>query len=73
MTMPLFVHAQETAPNAPVEAEFDSAFLIGDAQKVDISRFKYGNAVLPGECNGDVYVNGQWCGKRGMFFKALDT
>ncbi len=47
MTMPVFVHAEEAAASAPVEAEFDSAFLIGDAQKVDISRFKYGNPVLP--------------------------
>ncbi len=47
-------------------------FLIGDAQKVDISRFKYGNPVLPGEYNVDVYVNGQWFGKRRMVFKALD-
>ena len=43
-----------------------------DAQKVDISRFKYGNPVLPGEYNVDVYVNGQWFGKRRMVFKALD-
>ncbi|MCZ0626406.1 fimbria/pilus outer membrane usher protein [Acinetobacter baumannii] len=72
MTMPVFVHAEEAAASAPVEAEFDSAFLIGDAQKVDISRFKYGNPVLPGEYNVDVYVNGQWFGKRRMIFKALD-
>ncbi|ENV56537.1 hypothetical protein F951_02235 [Acinetobacter soli CIP 110264] len=73
MTMPVFVHAEETAASAPVEAEFDSAFLIGDAKKVDISRFKYGNPVLPGEYNVDVYVNGQWFGKRRMVFKALDS
>lgn len=73
MTMPVFVHAEETVASAPVEAEFDSAFLIGDAQKVDISRFKYGNPVLPGEYNVDVYVNGQWFGKRRMFFKALES
>ena len=41
-------------------------------QKVDISRFKYGNPVLPGEYNVDVYVNGQWFGKRRMVFKAVD-
>lgn len=73
MTMPVFVHAEETAASAPIEAEFDSAFLIGDAKKVDISRFKYGNPVLPGEYNVDVYVNGQWFGKRRMVFKALDS
>ena len=60
MTMPIMVYADESAPNNATEAEFDSSFLIGDAQKIDISRFKYGNPVLPGEYNVDVYVNGQW-------------
>lgn len=57
-----------------VEAEFDSIFLIGgDANKVDINRFKYGNPVLPGEYNVDVYVNGNWFGKNRMVFKASDN
>lgn len=72
MTMPIMVYADESAPNNATEAEFDSSFLIGDAQKIDISRFKYGNPVLPGEYNVDVYVNGQWFGKRRMMFKAID-
>lgn len=62
-----------TANAALAEAEFDSAFLIGDAQQVDISRFKYGNPVLPGEYNVDVYVNDQWFGKRRMLFKATQN
>lgn len=70
--MPIMVYADESAPNNATEAEFDSSFLIGDAQKIDISRFKYGNPVLPGEYNVDVYVNGQWFGKRRMMFKAID-
>ncbi len=40
-------------------AEFDSNFLVGNAQKIDIARFKYGNPILPGEYSLDVYVNGQ--------------
>lgn len=72
MTMPIMVYADESAPNNATEAEFDSSFLIGDAQKIDISRFKYGNPVLPGEYNVDVYVNGQWFGKRRMMFKSID-
>ncbi|MFK8935591.1 fimbria/pilus outer membrane usher protein [Acinetobacter junii] len=72
MTMPIMVYADESTPNNATEAEFDSSFLIGDAQKIDISRFKYGNPVLPGEYNVDVYVNGQWFGKRRMMFKAID-
>lgn len=52
-------------------AEFDSNFLVGNAQKIDIARFKYGNPILPGEYSLDVYVNGQWLGKRRMQFNAL--
>lgn len=72
MTMPIMVYADESAHNNATEAEFDSSFLIGDAQKIDISRFKYGNPVLSGEYNVDVYVNGQWFGKRRMMFKGID-
>ena len=70
VTLPMAVYAveQTTEQAAPMEAEFDSVFLIGDAQKVDISRFKYGNPVLPGEYNVDVYINGNWFGKRRMIF-----
>lgn len=54
------------------EAAFDPAFLMGDAQKIDIDRFKYGNPVLPGEYSVDVYVNGNWFGKRRILFKATE-
>lgn len=54
------------------EAAFDPTFLMGDAQKIDIDRFKYGNPVLPGEYNVDVYVNGNWFGKRRILFKATE-
>lgn len=76
--VPMVTHAdQVAAPNqeqdAPVsEAEFDSAFLIGDARKVDIERFRYGNPVMPGMYNADVYVNENWFGKRSIEFKSLD-
>jgi len=53
------------------KAEFDSNFLVGNAQKIDIARFKYGNPILSGEYSLDVYVNGQWLGKRRMQFNAL--
>jgi len=53
------------------KAEFDSNFLVGNAQKIDIARFKYGNPILPGEYSLDVYVNGQWLGKQRMQFNAL--
>ncbi|OAM11962.1 fimbrial protein [Acinetobacter baumannii] len=38
MTMPVFVHAEETTANAPVEAEFDSAYEFDTSRlRVDIS------------------------------------
>lgn len=49
-------------------ANFDSSFLIGDAQSIDLSRFKYGNPVLAGHYNLDVYINGNWFGKRNIYF-----
>lgn len=74
VTLPMAVYAveQTTEQTAPIEAEFDSVFLIGDAQKVDISRFKYGNPVLAGEYNVDVYINGNWFGKRRMMFRSSE-
>ncbi|WP_139853198.1 fimbria/pilus outer membrane usher protein [Acinetobacter pullicarnis] len=75
ISMPCLVHAEDTAAPTKVEAEFDSVFLIGgdDVQQIDMSRFKYGNPVLAGEYNLDIYVNGQWFGKRRMLFKNLDA
>ncbi len=69
--IPAYALDGETAQLAE-EAEFDSAFLIGDAKKIDIDRFKYGNPILPGEYNLDVYVNGNWFGKHRMVFKSHD-
>ncbi|MBU3848632.1 MAG: fimbrial biogenesis outer membrane usher protein [Candidatus Acinetobacter avistercoris] len=75
LSMSLTVHAEEAKQtnNVVQEAEFDSAFLIGDTRKIDVDRFKYGNPVLPGEYSLDVYVNGNWFGKRHIVFKALDN
>lgn len=75
LSMPALVHAAEAEKESRVaeEAEFDSDFLIGDAKKIGVDRFKYGNPILPGEYNLDVYVNGNWFGKHRMVFKALDN
>lgn len=79
LSIPALVNATETdldgteqSPTA-TEAEFDSAFLIGDAKKIDVNRFKYGNPVLPGDYNVDIYVNGNWFGKHRMVFKATEN
>lgn len=50
-------------------AEFNSDFLIGDAKNIDIKRFTYGNAILPGHYNVDIYINGNWFGKHQITFK----
>ncbi len=69
--MPMAIYAENTT-DVPhfTKAEFDSNFLVGNAQKIDIARFKYGNPILPGEYSLDVYINGQWLGKRRMRFTA---
>ncbi|MBF7686133.1 fimbrial biogenesis outer membrane usher protein [Acinetobacter sp. B10A] len=51
------------------EADFDPAFIMGDKKNIDVSRFKYSNPILPGEYNLDVYINGNWFGKRKIVFQ----
>ncbi|MCC3345096.1 fimbria/pilus outer membrane usher protein [Psychrobacter sanguinis] len=53
-----------------VSADFNSDFLIGDAKKIDITKFANGNPILPGEYSLDVYVNGTWFGKQRLVFKS---
>ncbi|EOQ72421.1 fimbria/pilus outer membrane usher protein [Acinetobacter pittii] len=69
--MPMAIYAENNT-DVPhfTKAEFDNNFLVGNAQKIDIARFKYGNPILPGEYSLDVYINGQWFGKRRMRFTA---
>ncbi|HEO9034345.1 TPA: fimbrial biogenesis outer membrane usher protein [Serratia marcescens] len=61
--------ADSKKPAAPVEATFNSSFLIGEAQGVDLSRFRDGNPILAGKYSLDVYVNGEWKGKKSIDFK----
>ncbi|WP_201583086.1 fimbria/pilus outer membrane usher protein [Psychrobacter jeotgali] len=60
------------ATSAVTNAEFNSDFLIGDAKKIDVSRFAYGNTILPGHYNVDIYVNGNWFGKHQIVFKSTE-
>ena len=69
LVVPVLAHA-EPEKQQPMQVEFDSDFLVGDAKSIDLSRFKNGNPVLPGDYNVDVYVNGSWFGKRRMTFVA---
>ncbi|MBF7686722.1 fimbria/pilus outer membrane usher protein [Acinetobacter rathckeae] len=66
ITYPMVTHAES---NTLQEADFDPAFIVGNNKSIDVSRFKYSNPVLPGEYNLDVYVNGNWFGKRKMVFQ----
>lgn len=71
LCIPMIVNALETIqPNQDQYANFDSIFLKGDANKIDMGRFKYDNPILPGEYNVDIYVNDNWIGKRQLLFKA---
>lgn len=69
LVVPVLAHAETEKPQ-PMQVEFDADFLVGDTKSIDLSRFKDGNPVLPGDYNVDVYVNGSWFGKRRMSFVA---
>jgi len=55
---------------APEFAEFDSNFLSGSGQKVDLSVFQNGNPMVAGDYRVDIYVNGTWQGRRDLPFRA---
>jgi len=73
LCIPVSTHALEDVNSTNQEAEFDTTFLIGEAKKIDIDRFKYGNPILAGEYSVDIYVNGNWFGKRHLVFKSSDS
>lgn len=49
--------------------EFNPTFLVGQAQQIDVGRFKYGNPILSGDYHLDTYINGKWMGKYFYTFK----
>ncbi len=55
---------------APDLLEFDNSFLHG-GQAMDLSRFARGNTIQPGLYSTDIYVNGNWMGRREVQFKAM--
>jgi outer membrane usher protein len=75
LVFPRILWAEVVADNknalAPVEATFNSSFLVGDARGVDLSRFRNGNPILAGKYSLDVYVNGEWKGKKSISFKNI--
>ncbi|MGQ1695280.1 fimbria/pilus outer membrane usher protein [Acinetobacter baumannii] len=74
INIPLTVYASDNMNRENIlKADFDTNFLVGNAQKIDIGRFKYGNPILPGEYSLDIYINGQWLGKRKFVFKSTHS
>ena len=73
-SMSSFVSANDVVGDfATPASEFNSDFLSGDAKKIDINRFNYSNAILPGSYNVDVYINGNWFGKHQIVFKNFEN
>ncbi|AQH01268.1 fimbrial assembly protein [Burkholderia sp. KK1] len=56
-------HAWADAPQQYAAVEFNEQFLGSGGEKVDISRFNKGQALLPGTFRADTYVNQNWKGK----------
>lgn len=67
---PIVAIAAEAAAIEPVDASFNSAFLMGGTRHIDISRFEHGNPVLPGTYQVDLYLNGNRVGNESVLFRA---
>lgn len=52
----------------PAKVTFNHHFLMGQAQGIDLSRFRDGNPVLAGKYSLDIYVNNEWKGKKSVEF-----
>ncbi len=55
--------------NVAQTANFNNSFLVGQARSVDLGMFSRGNPVIAGLYRADLYVNGQWKGRRDMEFR----
>ena len=66
----LLVSGGPARPAAPEVAQFDSNFLSGSGTKVDLSAFRNGNPMVAGDYRVDIYVNGNWKGRRDLPFRA---
>lgn len=69
---PLYVMGvQASATEAPVYAEFDQSMLFGQVGGINFSDYSYGNPIKEGSYLLNIYVNGQWIGRKQIDFKAL--
>ena len=56
--------------SAGVDADFDPALLMGGANaSLDLSRFRRGNDILPGQYDLDIYLNDQWVARSKLRFE----
>lgn len=63
--LPALAQAQQER----IAANFNSQFLRGNAQHVDLTHYQRGNPVLAGDYYLDVYVNGRWQGRNLLAFR----
>ncbi|WP_353170313.1 fimbria/pilus outer membrane usher protein [Acinetobacter rudis] len=54
-------------------AEFDQSMLFGTAEGIKFSDYAYGNPIHEGRYLLNIYVNGQWMGRKELDFKALES
>lgn len=60
----LCANAQDGKP-----VDFDASFLPGgSSMSLDLTRFRHGNAVLPGRYDVDIWLNDDWQGRRSVRF-----
>lgn len=75
LVYPLTGWTEDIADNSkaakPMEATFNSRFLVGSAQNLDISRFHKGNPILAGKYLLDIYLNGEWKSKKSIEFRNI--
>lgn len=68
----LYVMAADVStPPASSYAEFDQSMLFGTASGINFSDYSYGNPVKEGSYLLNIYVNGQWIGRKQIDFNTL--
>lgn len=60
---------QYTHASTPSFIEFDDAFIQNTTEKINVSKFSYGNFIDKGEYKLDIYVNGKNKGTGSVFIK----
>lgn len=67
----LFVFPVYAAENDGANfAEFESAALVGAVKNIDLTAYTHGNPVLAGNYLMNVYLNGDWIGRKELSFTA---